>query len=143
MYMGEYSHSIDAKGRTTVPAKLREALGEGFVVTKGLDRCLWMLDAERWEKIEQMVQELPMTLKEARVFARFMIGGACEGEMDKQGRLLLPANLREYAGLTKDVIFVGTGGRVEIWDKDSFYSQEAEDDITAVTMALEGKGYRF
>ena len=141
--MGTVNHTIDAKGRTTVPVKFREALGEGFVVTKGLDKCLWMLDAQRWEEIETALSQLPMTLPAARVMQSFLIGAACEGEMDKQGRLLLPENLREYAGLTKDVVFSAVGSRIEIWDKANFKARDEEMDIAEAALILEDKGFRL
>ncbi len=126
-----------------MPVKFREALGEGFVVTKGLDKCLWMLDAQRWEEIETALSQLPMTLPAARVMQSFLIGAACEGEMDKQGRLLLPENLREYAGLTKDVVFSAVGSRIEIWDKANFKARDEEMDIAEAALILEDKGFRL
>ena len=141
--MGTVNHTIDAKGRTTVPVKFREALGEGFVVTKGLDKCLWMLDAQRWEEIETALSQLPMTLPAARQMQSFLIGSACEGETDKQGRLLLPENLREYAGLTKDVVFSAVGARIEIWDKGRFQARDEELDIAEAALILEDKGFRL
>ncbi len=141
--MGTVNHTIDAKGRTTVPVKFREALGDGFVVTKGLDKCLWMLDAQRWEEIETALSQLPMTLPAARQMQSFLIGSACEGETDKQGRLLLPENLREYAGLTKDVVFSAVGARIEIWDKGRFQARDEELDIAEAALILEDKGFRL
>ena len=135
--MGTVNHTIDAKGRTTVPVKFREALGEGFVVTKGLDKCLWMLDAQRWEEIETALSQLPMTLPAARVMQSSLIGAACEGEMDKQGRLLLPENLREY------VVFSAVGSRIEIWDKANFKARDEEMDIAEAALILEDKGFRL
>ncbi len=144
MYKGEYSHSIDAKGRITVPVKLRDELGDGFVITKGLDGCLWMLDKEQWDKVEEMLLTMPqLTSKEARAFSRFMIAGACDGEVDKQGRLLIPANLREHAGLTKDVVFSGVGSRVEIWDKGRYDEINEDVDIDAITAKLVEQGLRI
>lgn len=116
MLLGEYEHSIDTKGRLAMPAKLREGLGEHFIITKGLDGCLFVYDMEQWHILEQKLSALPMSRKGARDFSRFLFSGASESECDKQGRILLPANLRRYAGLEKDAVVVGVGARAEIWD---------------------------
>lgn len=118
MFKGEYSHSIDTKGRVIVPAKFRELLGDSFVVTKGFDGCLYGYDNEEWEQFEAKLSELPDLNKESRNMRRFFLSGAADCEVDKQGRILLPANLREYAALEKDVVIVGVAKRIEIWDKD-------------------------
>ena len=97
MFMGEYNHSVDAKGRLIVPSKFREQLGNEFVVTKGLDGCLFVYSHEEWQRIEESLREKPLTSKDARKFMRFFFAGAANCEVDKQGRILLPANLREYA----------------------------------------------
>lgn len=127
MFMGEYQHSIDGKGRLIVPAKFREGLGEKFVATKGLDNCLFVYPAAEWEALEQKLKTLPFTKADARAFVRFFFSGATECEIDKQGRILLPANLREYAKLDKDVVVLGVSSRVEIWSKDVWehYSDQA------------------
>ncbi|MBQ1720936.1 MAG: division/cell wall cluster transcriptional repressor MraZ, partial [Lachnospiraceae bacterium] len=104
MFMGEYSHSIDAKGRLIMPAKYREQLGSEFVVTKGLDGCLFVYPQEEWQSIETKFREVPLTTKDARKFSRFFFAGAAACEIDKQGRILLPSVLREFAGLEKDVV---------------------------------------
>ena len=122
MFKGEYSHTIDPKGRVIVPVKLREELGDSFVVTKGLDGCLWMFDSNEWGKVEEEIRQMPFTLKEARMLSRFLVAGAFDAEVDKQGRILLPANLREYADLQKDVILAGVGSRVELWSKERYES---------------------
>ena len=101
MFMGEYNHTIDPKGRVIVPVKFREKLGDSFVVTKGLDNCLQVMDEHEWSALEEKVRSLPITDKQARAFSRFLFAGATEVEVDKQGRILLPANLREFAELEK------------------------------------------
>ena len=106
MFMGEYSHTIDAKGRIIVPAKFRESLGDNFVVTKGLDNCLFVYTSEDWRKFEEKLRTLPLTNKDARKFTRFFLAGAAEMEIDKQGRILIPSVLREFAALEKDVVLV-------------------------------------
>jgi len=117
MFMGEYNHTIDAKGRLIVPSKFREKLGEEFVVTKGLDDCLFVYPLEEWAHIEEAFRKVPLTNKKARDFVRFFFAGAASCEVDKQGRILIPATLRAYAGLDKEVVSAGVLNRVEIWDK--------------------------
>ena len=114
MFMGEYNHSVDAKGRLIVPSKFREQLGNEFVVTKGLDGCLFVYSQEEWKRIEESLREKPLTSKDARKFMRFFFAGAANCEVDKQGRILLPANLREYAGIDKEVVSVGVFSRVHL-----------------------------
>ena len=100
MLLGEYEHTLDIKGRLAMPAKLRESLGSKFIITKGLDGCLFVYDMEEWHKVEAKLAALPMSRKTARDFTRFLFGGACEGECDKQGRVLLPVNSVSYTHLT-------------------------------------------
>lgn len=122
MFFGEYEHSIDAKGRVIIPAKLREALGEHFIITKGLDECLFVYPMEQWRAFEEKLQALPLNQPSARAFSRFFFSGATEGELDKQGRVMLPQNLRDYGGLSKEIVITGSGNRLEIWDKDKWES---------------------
>ena len=117
MFMGTYEHGLDAKGRVIIPAKLRDGLGESFVVTLGLDGCLFAYPMDEWEDFIDKLKQLPGT-KEARKLQRYFLAGAAPCEADKQGRVLIPANLREQAGLTKDVVFVGVLQKIEIWSKD-------------------------
>lgn len=117
-FVGEYNHTIDAKGRVMVPAKLRDELGSSFYVTKGLDGCLFAYTTEEFEKFQDKLMTLSLTKKELRNVQRAFLAGADCPELDKQGRMLIPQNLRTHAGLTKDVVFVGIGTRVEIWDKE-------------------------
>ena len=131
MLMGEFQHNLDAKGRLFMPVKLREALGTKFVLTKGLDGCLFVYDLEQWRLLEAKLNSLPMTRKGARDFNRFFFGGAAEGECDIQGRVLLPVNLREFAGLDKNAVIVGVGNRAEIWDAERWnaYNEENAEDV--------------
>ncbi len=129
MLMGEYNHSLDPKGRLIVPAKLREQLGELFVLSKGLDGCLFAFPPREWQRFEQKLQTLPLTDKEARKFSRYFLAGATEVELDKQGRALIPQSLREAASLTRDVVLCGVGNRVEIWDKDRWEESLNYDDL--------------
>ena len=129
MFMGEYSHTIDTKGRLIIPSKFREELGETFVVTKGLDGCLFVFSDEEWRAFEIKLKSLPLTNKNARQFARFFVAGATPCELDKQGRILLPATLREFAGLEKDVVLTGMLNRIEIWSKDKWNENNSLDDV--------------
>ena len=132
MFMGEYSHSIDAKGRLIIPSKFREQLGEEFVLTKGLDGCLSIYPMDEWTAFEEKLKALPLTNKNARTFSRFFVAGATSCELDKQGRILLPANLREYAGIDKEVVSVGVFSRVEIWSKDRYLENSDFDDMDEI-----------
>lgn len=138
-FMGEYNHTIDAKGRVSVPSKLREPLGEGFVITKGLDGCLFMYEAAEWEKFEERISSLPMNRAEVRTITRFFLAGADKPEYDKMGRILIPQPLRNHAGLTKDVVFLGVGKRIEIWDKEK-WEQCDLGDMDEVAAKLEEIG---
>lgn len=142
MYKGEFSHTIDEKGRLIIPAKLRNELGNRFVVTKGLDGCLWMFDVDEWDKVEQSIREMPFTIKEARILSRFIIAGAADGELDKQGRILIPPNLREYADITKDVVLAGVGSKVEIWSKDRYNDASSFEDMDMIAEKLIDFGFR-
>ena len=127
MFMSEYNHTVDTKGRLIVPSKFREQLGDEFVVTKGMDGCLFVYANDDWSAFEQKLTSLPLINKEARKFARFFLAGAAQVEVDKQGRILLPANLRQFAGLEKDVVLVGVGSRIEIWSRENWENREARD----------------
>ncbi len=129
MFMGEYNHTIDPKGRVIVPVKFREALGDEFVVTKGLDGCLFVYDKSEWTAFEEKLKTLPITNKDARNFVRFFLAGATTVEVDKQGRILLPAVLREFAELVKDVVLIGVASRVEIWSKERWGGTATFDDM--------------
>jgi MraZ protein len=115
MFLGEHLHSIDDKGRITIPAKFREELGDRFLVTKGLDSCLFVFPMPEWLKFEEKLKELPISRPQAREFVRFFYAGAAECEIDKQGRILLPLPLKQHARLDKDAVVVGVMNRVEIW----------------------------
>ena len=129
MFMGEYNHTIDLKGRLIVPAKFREVLGDEFVVTKGLDGCLFVYPNDEWKSFEEKLRSLPLTNKNVRQFTRFFLAGAALCGVDKQGRILLPQVLRDFAGLEKDVVLAGVAGRIEIWSKDRWEeSMESYDD---------------
>lgn len=140
MFMSEYNHTIDTKGRLIVPSKFREQLGDEFVVTKGMDGCLFVYANEDWTAFEQKLTSLPLINKEARKFARFFLAGAAQVEVDKQGRILLPANLREFAGLDKDVVLVGVGSRIEIWSRENWENMDADSDMDDIAATMESLG---
>lgn len=143
MFMGEYNHTIDAKGRLIVPAKFREALGDEFVVTKGLDGCLFVYSNSEWNAFEEKLRTLPLTNKNARQFTRFFLAGAATCEVDKQGRILLPQVLREFAKLEKDVVLVGVASRIEIWSKEVWEESvnTYDTDMDEVAENMENLGF--
>ena len=126
MLIGEYSHSLDAKGRLIMPAKLRDDMGDKFIITTGLDGCLFGFSMTEWQKFEDKLKSLPITNKNARNFVRFFLSGAIECELDKQGRFLIPGNLREAAKLEKEAVIIGVGTRLEIWNKEVWASKDEE-----------------
>ncbi|MDD1502697.1 division/cell wall cluster transcriptional repressor MraZ [Lysinibacillus sp. CNPSo 3705] len=140
MFMGEYQHSVDAKGRLIVPAKFRDALGETFVVTRGLDNCLFGYPMNEWRKLEEKLKDLPMTKKDTRAFARFFFSGATEVEIDKQGRINIPSTLMQHAHLVKECIVLGVSNRIEIWAKDAWetYFSESEQSFNEIAENMIG-----
>ena len=130
MLIGEYDHSLDAKGRLIMPAKLKSDMGEKFIITTGLDGCLFGFSMSEWEKFEDKLKTLPITNKNARNFVRFFLSGATECELDKQGRFLITAKLRENATLDKDVTIIGAGTRIEIWDKNKWQEHISEENLS-------------
>ena len=140
MFMGEYSHSIDAKGRLIIPSKFREDLGESFVLTKGLDGCLSIYPMDEWKIFEQKLGALPLTNKNARKFARFFVAGATQCELDKQGRILVPSTIREFAGLEKDVVLTGNLNRIEVWSKEMWNENNNYDDMDAIAEGMQDMG---
>ncbi len=141
MFMGEYNHTIDAKGRLIIPAKFREILGDEFVVAKGMDGCLFVYDNAEWDAFEKKVKSLPLINKQTRNFARYYLSGSTEVEVDKQGRILIPSKLREYAGLDKDVVLAGVGSRVEIWSKEKWEAVNEEMDMDEIMASMEELGF--
>ncbi|MGE7664089.1 division/cell wall cluster transcriptional repressor MraZ [Ureibacillus composti] len=140
MFMGEYQHSVDSKGRLIVPSKFREQLGNTFVITRGLDNCLFGYPMDEWRKLEEKLKELPMTKKDARAFARFFFSGATEVEIDKQGRINIPSTLSTYAKLEKECVVVGVSSKIEIWAKDAWeaYFNDAEESFNEIAENLIG-----
>ncbi len=140
--MGEYLHSIDNKGRLILPAKFRDELGDTFIATKGLDNCLFVYTRTEWAILEEKLKKLPLAKPEARAFVRFFFSGAAELDCDKQGRVLLPANLREHAGLEKDVVVIGVSTRIEVWDKTAWeeYNQKISPTVAEIAENLADLG---
>ena len=136
--MGEYQHSIDEKGRMIIPAKFRDELGPVFVMTRGLDQCLFLYPMSEWKAMEQKLKSLPLMKSDARAFTRFFFSGAVECELDKQGRVNIPANLRSHAKLEKDCVVIGVSTRVEIWSKEAWdaYSSQSEESFNEIAEKL-------
>ena len=132
MLIGEYEHNLDAKGRISMPAKLKKDMGETFVLTKGLDGCLFAFSENEWVNFESKLKTLPLSDKNARNFVRFFLSGATECEIDKQGRFLIPSNLREVANLEKEAIIIGVGTRLEIWNKSTWNNKEKEISVDEI-----------
>ncbi len=142
MFMGEYNHSIDAKGRIIVPSKFRETLGEEFVVTQGLDGCLFVYPNDEWMNLCTGLKNLPGT-KEARQLQRYFLAGAATCEVDKQGRILIPTKLREQAALEKDIVLVGVLTKIEIWSKERWDSNNDYSDMTKIADQMAEFGLSF
>jgi len=138
--MGEYHHNIDNKGRLIVPSKLREDLGDLFIITRGLDQCLFGYPLTEWSLIEEKLKGLPLTKKDARAFTRFFFSGATESEIDKQGRVNVPAPLLQYAKLEKECVILGVSNRIEIWSKQVWedYFTESEQSFAEIAENMIG-----
>ncbi len=137
--MGTYSHNLDAKGRMNFPTKLRESLGDSFIITRGLDGCLFVYSREEWAVMEEKISSMP--LSKGKNVQRFFFSNAAEIEADKQGRILIPAHLREYAGLEKDVMVIGAVNRAEIWDKDRWNKLNDSFSEDMLTEAMDELGF--
>lgn len=142
MFMGEYNHTIDAKGRIIVPSKFRETLGDTFVLTLGLDGCLFVYPNDEWKGFLTKLNGLPGS-KEARQLQRYFLAGATECEIDKQGRILIPTKLRTAAGLDKEVVFVGVLSKIELWSKERWEENNIYDDMDAVAEHMSDFGISF
>ena len=142
MFIGEYKHSIDDKGRLTLPMKFRLDLSKGAVVTRGLDTSLFLFPKEEWDKLAEKLASLPLGQSNSRAFARLMLAGAMDVEVDKQGRVMLPEYLRSYADLKKSVVVAGLYTRLEIWDEQSWetYKHKMEEDAESVAEQLGALG---
>ena len=138
MLMGEFHQNIDDKGRLIIPSKFRYELGEKFVITRGLEKCLFVYSLTEWEKIVKRLRSLPFTNKDARNFTRFFLSGAAECEFDKQGRINITSPLVRYADLTKECVIIGANDRLEIWSEDSWcnFFEENEDGLADIAENL-------
>ena len=140
MFIGEYSHTIDAKGRLIVPSKFREQLGDEFVVTKGLDGCLFVYENSEWKSFEEKLHALPLTNANARKFSRFFMAGAAPCEMGKQGRTFIAATLREFAQMKKEVVLTGMADRIEIWSKEKWIENNSYEDMDDIAASMQELG---
>jgi MraZ protein len=142
MFIGEYTHSIDKKGRMAIPVKMRAKLSDGAVVTKGMDGCLFVYPQVEWEKLAGKLAALPISDTKARAFARNLLAGAMELEFDKQGRVLLPGYLRQFASLTNEAVIAGLYNRIEIWNEKSWkeYKNKIETNTEEITEHLSQLG---
>lgn len=129
MFMGEYIHNIDAKGRIIVPAKFRDELGKNFIITKGLDKCLVIYTIEEWKLFEEKMKKFPTTDEGVRRFFRFLFSGACECDPDSQGRIIIPQNLRKHASISKEIVLIGIVNKIEIWSKENWDEYNNEDNF--------------
>lgn len=135
MFIGEYSHNLDEKGRLAIPKKLRTELEGGAVVTRGLDDCLFLYTKKEWEKLAEKLASLPFAQANTRAFARLMLAGAMDVEMDKQGRVVVPEYLRKYAGIGKEVIVAGLYNRLEFWDKATWAEYKKRTEAESAQIA--------
>ena len=142
MFIGEYQHSIDEKGRVAVPVKFRATIGERAIVTRGLDRCLFIFSVAEWEQLAQKLVALPLAQANSRAFARLMLAGAMEVELDSQGRILIPDYLRTYAHIGKQTVVAGLYNRIELWDEAAWkeYKTKTESDSDAIAEKLSELG---
>lgn len=138
MFIGEFEHNLDAKGRMAIPAKFRVNIGNGAIITRGLDRCLFVFTSSDWEKLAEKIMSLPLAQANSRAFARLMLSGASNVELDSQGRILIPDYLRKYAGLSKEAKVTGVYNRIEIWDSKAWndYKSKAEEESDEIAEQL-------
>ncbi|HET7580920.1 MAG TPA: division/cell wall cluster transcriptional repressor MraZ [Bacillales bacterium] len=138
MFMGEYQHNIDQKGRIIIPARFREELGDSFVLTRGLDQCVFGYPLDEWKQLEQKLKALPFTKKDARAFTRFFFSGAVECELDKQGRVNVASPLKQYGKLEKECVIIGVSNRIELWSKPVWeqYYAESEESFSEISESL-------
>lgn len=142
MFTGTYQNNLDSKGRIIIPAKFREELGEGFVLTKGLDNCLFLFPTSEWLIFRDKLKKVPLTSKDGRAFTRYFFASMTECEMDKQGRLTIPQNLREHAKIDKELVTIGVDSRIEIWSREEWeaYNDSPELDSESIARNMEGLG---
>ncbi len=135
MFIGEYKHSLDSKGRVAMPVKFRPKIGTGGIITKGLDRCLFIFTSKDWEVLAQKLITLPLVQANSRAFVRLMVAGAMDIELDKQGRILVPDYLREYAGLQKETVIAGVYNRIEVWNSETWKNYKSKTESSSDEIA--------
>lgn len=135
MFIGEYTHNLDEKGRIAIPVKFRRELSKGAVVTRGLDNCLFLYTATEWAKLAEKLATLPVSQANSRAFSRLMLAGAMDVEVDKQGRVVLPEYLRAFAGLKKNIIIAGLYNRAEIWDEEKWNTYKGQTEANSNEIA--------
>ncbi len=142
MLIGEYKHNLDQKGRISIPAKFRQKFAEGLILTRGIDQCIFGFSKSEWEKVVNKITNLPLSQSNARAFARLILSGAFETEIDNQGRVLIPETLRRYANLEKKVVIVGMYNRIEIWDEKKWeeYKKQSEESSEEIAEKLSDLG---
>lgn len=140
MFMGEHKHTIDAKGRLIIPSRFREELGQEFIITRGLDGCLFIFPQKEWKEFEMKLRGLPLIDKNARKFSRFFLSGAAACELDKQGRILIPGALREFAGMEKEVMLAGMLNRIEVWSKERWDANNSYEDMDEIAAGMQYLG---
>ncbi len=142
MFLGEFKHNIDPKGRVAIPAKFRTRLGAGAIITRGLDKCLFLFPKNEWDSLVKKLVNLPLAKSDSRAFVRLMLSGAGDVEFDSQGRILIPESLRKYSGLDKGAIITGLYNRIEIWDEIEWekYKNKTESASDEIAEKLEGLG---
>ncbi|MCZ2492394.1 transcriptional regulator MraZ [Dellaglioa algida] len=143
MFMGEFKHTLDTKGRLIIPAKFREELGDKFVITRGMDGCLFGYTQTEWALLEDNLKTLPLTKKDSRAFVRFLYSAATECEFDKQGRINIPASLRQHADLEKKCVLVGVSNRFEVWSEDRWnsFSESASENFDEIAENMVDFGF--
>lgn len=143
MFIGEYQHTIDEKGRISLPTKFRAKLASGCVVTRGIDKCLWVYPINEWEKLAEKISNLPITQKDSRNFSRLILAGAVDLNIDKLGRINLPNYLKEYSGINKKVIITGMYNRIELWPEEAWnkFKKEMEDNSETIAENLADLGF--
>lgn len=135
LFLGEFKHNLDSKGRIIIPSKFRESLGEEFIMTKGLDGCLFLFPLYEWDNFERKLRELPFSNANARAFVRFFTAGASEASLDSQGRTLIPPNLRQHSKLEKECVIIGTPNRIEIWSEDVWNNYVDDESLSYEDLA--------
>ncbi len=142
MFIGEYKHTIDSKNRMTIPSKFQGQLSEGAIITRGLDNCLFVFTNEEWKRVAEQIKQQSFTTANARAFSRLMLAGAMDVKIDKQGRILIPTYLSEYANLGQKVVVAGLYDRLEIWNENDWeeYKKKTESNANDISEQMSNLG---